>query len=368
MPERPRARDRYEHHPLAEMFPLLKDAEFHELVEDIRKHGLREPISLFEQKIIDGRNRERACIKAGVEPRYRSIEFDNHDAAAAYVISKNICRRHLTPKQKRALIEKFLRADPTKSDRQIARAVKADNKTVGAVRKRAEARGEIPHVLKRTDSKGRSQVAHKRNSANKRTNSTIDLSDQCIEGVRETIEGTIKDLRRTGATAFEELFAAVAKVIEDLKRRTLPLDDAEGWTLRSRFAERGIEIELGFESRQLSKEYPSMTSVRKKTSSEIFRTPRWLRGPPRSANGRDRDGRRSRYHCAIAAPRASSVVVRGALLRGSHIPGLLSSPPAFERCCANERSIFNTTRVFQVVLRPLRCGIVPGCRVIAAVL
>jgi hypothetical protein len=90
------------------MFPLLKDAEFHELVEDIRKHGLREPISLFEQKIIDGRNRERACIKAGVEPRYRSIEFDNHDAAAAYVISKNICRRHLTPKQKRALIEKFL--------------------------------------------------------------------------------------------------------------------------------------------------------------------------------------------------------------------------------------------------------------------
>jgi hypothetical protein len=25
-----------------------------------------------------------------------------------------------------------------------------------------------------------------------------------------------------------------------------------------------------------------MTSVRKKTSGEIFRTPRWLRGPPRS--------------------------------------------------------------------------------------
>ena len=261
--------DQYEQHPLAEMFPLLKDAEFDDLVEDIRKHGLREPIILFEQKIIDGRNRERACIKAGVEPRYRSMEFDNHDAATAYVISKNIRRRHLTPEQKRELIEKLLRADPTKSDRQIARTVKADNKTVGAVRKRAEAREDIPHVSKRTDSKGRSQLAHKRNTAKhppKRTKSTVDLSDQCIEAVRKTIERTIKDLRRTGATTFEELFAAVVK----------------GWTLRSCCAERGIEIELGFESRQLSKECPSMTSVRKKTSSEIFRTPRWLRGPPRS--------------------------------------------------------------------------------------
>src|SRR4029079_8590235 len=107
----------YGYHPVADMFPLLEGAEFDKLVEDIRKHGLREPISLFERKIIDGRNRERACIKAGVEARYRSIEFDNHDAAAAYVISKNIRRRHLTPEQKRDLIEKALRADPTKSDR-----------------------------------------------------------------------------------------------------------------------------------------------------------------------------------------------------------------------------------------------------------
>ena len=37
-----------------------------------------------------------------------------------------------------------------------------------------------------------------------------------------------------------------------------------------------------FTAGQLSKECPSMTSVRKKTSSEIFRTPRWLRGTPKS--------------------------------------------------------------------------------------
>jgi len=206
------------------MFPLLKGKEFDDLVDDIRKYGLRESISLFDGKIIDGRNRERACIKAGVEPRYRSIELNDHDAAVAYVISKNIRRRHQTREQNREQIENRLRADPTQSDRQIARAVNVDNKTVGAVRKSAEAREEIPHVAKRTDSKGRSQFAHKRNAVKhspKRTKSTVDLSDR-INAVRETIERTLKDLQRTGGATFEEFFAALAKIIEDIERSTLP--------------------------------------------------------------------------------------------------------------------------------------------------
>jgi hypothetical protein len=228
--ERPRAHDRYEYHPLAEMFPLLRGAEFDDLVEDIRRHGLREPIILFEEKVIDGRNRERACIKADRKPEYREMTFGDHAAALAYVVSKNIKRRHLTPEQKRDLIEKLLKADPGQSDRQIAKTVKADNKTVAAVRKEAEAREEIPHVPKRTDSRGRSQPAHKRHAANhttKRTKSTIDLGDQCIEAVRETIERTVNDLQRTDApqATFRELFAALGKVIEDIKRKTL--EDAE---------------------------------------------------------------------------------------------------------------------------------------------
>jgi hypothetical protein len=224
MLKRPRAYARYEHHPLAEMFPLLQGTEFDNLVEDIRKHGLREPISQFEGKIIDGRNRKRACIKADVEPRYRSIELDDYDAVVAYIISKNIHRRHQTREQNRETIESLLRANPTKSDRQIARMAQTDNKTVGTVRKKAEAREEIPHVTKRTDSKGRSQFAHKRNRGKHsptRRKSTVDLSGECINAVRETIERTIKDLQWTEAATFEKLFAALAKVIEGIKQKTL---------------------------------------------------------------------------------------------------------------------------------------------------
>jgi hypothetical protein len=57
-------------HPFAELFPMLKDDELAELVMDIGMHGLRNPITLYDEKVLDGRNRQRACELAGVEPIY----------------------------------------------------------------------------------------------------------------------------------------------------------------------------------------------------------------------------------------------------------------------------------------------------------
>jgi hypothetical protein len=86
-----------EFHPLAEIFPLIEGAEFADLVADIRQHGVREPIWLYDGKILDGRNRYRASSVAGADCPMREYLGDD---PAAFVVSLNLKRRHLTESQR----------------------------------------------------------------------------------------------------------------------------------------------------------------------------------------------------------------------------------------------------------------------------
>lgn len=42
----------FQFHPIANLFPLIEGSEFDELVEDIRQHGVREPVCIFREKLL----------------------------------------------------------------------------------------------------------------------------------------------------------------------------------------------------------------------------------------------------------------------------------------------------------------------------
>ena len=88
-----------EFHRYANLFPMMTEEESNSLAANIRAHGLREKIWLFQGKILDGRNRYRACQKAGVAPRFQEFTGTEEEALQA-VLSWNLERRHLNQGQK----------------------------------------------------------------------------------------------------------------------------------------------------------------------------------------------------------------------------------------------------------------------------
>jgi len=84
-------------HPLAELFPMLPQAELHELADDMVTFGQRVPIVLLDGMVLDGRNRLAACEFAQIEPIF--VEYDGDDPLN-FVLSHNLHRRHLSESQR----------------------------------------------------------------------------------------------------------------------------------------------------------------------------------------------------------------------------------------------------------------------------
>jgi hypothetical protein len=179
-------RDWLKVHPAADLFPLMSQAEQLALGEDIKQHGLKQPVILWSPDetqhqvfVLDGRNRLDAMQAVGMEVirkgkpgelvvHFRSL-FGKNDSNSSldgasiqadpyqFVISTNLHRRHLSAEQRRDLIQKLLKAAPTRSNRQIAQLAKTTHPTVAKVRAEMEVAGDVERLTTSTDTKGRHQ-------------------------------------------------------------------------------------------------------------------------------------------------------------------------------------------------------------------
>lgn len=142
----------FKNHPAADAWPMMDDGRFAELRADIEANGQREPITICDGMILDGRNRYRACVDLGIEPLAREYVGDPW----AFAWSLNGERRDLEATV-RALIYRRCQDGSAKWSKRLAKIAEEGN------RKKSEA------------AKGNT------NAAKDRTKTVVDHDDQPVK-------------------------------------------------------------------------------------------------------------------------------------------------------------------------------------------
>lgn len=169
-------------HPHAELFPLIEGDEFEALVEDIRENGLREPITLLNGLILDGRNRYFAMSQ--IDPEFSPttapkmfVHFEGGDALE-WVISKNLHRRHLSASQRAILAAEICNSAPKKNGSTLGVSVEDASRMLNVARRTiARAKTLIQHNPKAAQAvkAGQARVGEEEN---RRTVSVVLTDDE----------------------------------------------------------------------------------------------------------------------------------------------------------------------------------------------
>ena len=94
-------------HPLARAIPQMSEKEFMDLGYDIKEHGVKVPIVLFDGQVLDGRHRVAAA--AALQVSVRVDQFEGDEAAAGeHVVSLNLQRRNLNIPQRALVVQQLL--------------------------------------------------------------------------------------------------------------------------------------------------------------------------------------------------------------------------------------------------------------------
>ena len=131
---------RYTVHPATALFPLLEGAEFKGLVDSIRERGVRHPVLVRGNEIVDGRNRARAAREAGILPPV--VELAEDDDPCIVVADENLQRRDLPQTRKVVLASQLRRLSLQLAERK--RGVVGSPISVAMPSAGSDGGGEVP--------------------------------------------------------------------------------------------------------------------------------------------------------------------------------------------------------------------------------
>lgn len=205
-------------HPAAELFPMMTEAELVELGADIAARGQLLPILLHEGKILDGRNRYRACELAGRRPEMMEwadwLELSEAPkipppTPTEWVLSANLHRRHLNESQRGIIAARALPLLEAEAKKRMAAGGAKHGK--GAPRGAPLPAPEQPEPAKARAKKGTAKK--KPDRASSAAAKAVGASARTVERAKRVLE-TRPDL----ATLIEQGKATLGKAEKAIKK------------------------------------------------------------------------------------------------------------------------------------------------------
>jgi N6-adenosine-specific RNA methylase IME4 len=260
-----------QNHPAADTFPMMEGVRFDELKADIQAQGQLEPITVCDGMILDGRNRYRACIVLGIEPKTRTYEGNPW----AYAWSLNGNRRDLADMQRAACkilcdkgSEEYAKRNKERktaisNEANEKRRVAALEGRVGRASKKRDSLVVVQHEqqLNADRAKGMAARAREANVSSSTQARVESLANNRPDLLEKVASGEIKGAEALRQMKKDQVADKVAELPAD-KFSVIYADPP--WSYNDKCGDAGVQ------SKQLGEHYPSMTMAELKALDVPF--------------------------------------------------------------------------------------------------
>lgn len=242
--EKPLTIDNFKIHELCLLFPYMDDLAFQELKKDVKKYGLRDMIKVWKGKIIDGKNRLKACLELGIKPGFENLPDDTN--IVAYIKSVGLCRRDLNSFQRieiamaiekyRVIIEgkeekvKEMKKDPDgkklyeeEENKKITKEANSDINTVRKVRTILRTVKKNPVIKRKIEKMKRTKTVEQIHKAiQPRPITTKILPEESIQTREEILTEELEE-KKVEICAKKSLIMVYEEIIEKMKAKFIEL-------------------------------------------------------------------------------------------------------------------------------------------------
>lgn len=138
-------------HKFEKLLPELSRSEFEQLRASVLREGIREPIKVWKDNIVDGYNRHFLATEYDLPFAIIDMDFADEDAACEWILMNQLGRRNLDPNQKTLYIGQLYEIQKKRKGEVVVRDEEGKfAETLDAMKSTAEILGEEFDVSPRT--------------------------------------------------------------------------------------------------------------------------------------------------------------------------------------------------------------------------